>query len=89
MMNKKENLISDIDKMIETICKDFNRAKRGLKELKQFYHDDPDITEEGLYLLYGEILVMFRNVGRIADTPSLYQSDQTIIGKAFKNDPQK
>lgn len=89
MMNKKEHLISDIDKMIEIICKDFNRAKRGLKELKQFYHDDPDITEEGLYILHGEMLVMYRNVGRIADTPALYQSDMTILDKTYKKDPQE
>lgn len=88
-MNKKEHMISDIDKMIDIICKDFNRAKQGLKELKQFYHTDPDINEERLFLLFGEILELSRHISRLADNPILYQSDQTIIGKAFKDDPQE
>ena len=88
-MNKKEHMISDIDKRIDIIYKDLNRAKRGLKELKEYYHNDPDITEECLYVLHGEMLVMYRNVGRIADTPALYQSDMNILDKTYKKDPQE
>ena len=88
-MSRKTEMIADLDKMIDRIHKDLNRAKRNINELKQVYHDDPEMNTEKLYLLIGELLSYYRDVSEMADKPTMYHTDQTIIWKSYRKAPKE
>ena len=88
-MTRKSEMIADLDKMIDRIHKDLNRAKRNINELKEAYHNDPEMNTEKLYLLIGELLSYYRDVNEMADKPVIYHSDQTIIWKSYRKNPKE
>jgi len=88
-MNKKEHMISDLDSSIDHMCDELTEAKRNLKKLKNYYHDDPDISEERLFLLIGEIVLLSRSINYIKQSPEIFQTDQLVIAKMQYGDDAK
>ena len=87
-MNKKEHMISDLDMSIDHMCDELTEAKRNLKKLKRYYHDDPDMDEGRLFLLIGEIILLSRSINYIMQSPNVFQTDQHVIAKMqYGDDP--
>ena len=80
-MNKKEHMIADLDSSIDHMCDELTKAKQNLKKLKKYYHDDPDMNEERLFLLIGEIVLLSRSINYIKQSPDIFQTDQDVIAK--------